>query len=254
MTKTVIITGAASGIGAATVNRYLSTTDFDILAVDKDKQGITDLIDNCSIAFKQRVTIIDIDLTDEQAVAQRVIEQVRLHGGVEHVVISHAIGIDNAITENDKWDSILNINLQSTQRLLSLLADGISDGGRLVVMSSVLGRAGKAMNTGYVTSKHALLGLVKALAMDWAPRKITVNAILPCWVDTPMLHRESAPQAARLGLPVNQVIRRIKRRIPLGNLISPYDVADTVMFLTSPAARMITAQSIVVDGGFGCGV
>jgi NAD(P)-dependent dehydrogenase (short-subunit alcohol dehydrogenase family) len=252
--ESVIITGAASGIGAATVTKYLEQTDFDVIAVDINSDGLSALISDRPDAQQQRVTLITVDLTDHQSVSEKLIADVERRGGVDHVVISHAIGIENDIKDSATWDLVLNVNLHATQRLLAMLTDFILDEGRVVVMSSVLGRAGKAVNTGYVTSKHALLGLVKALAMDWAAKRITVNAVLPCWVDTPMLRRELEPQAAVMGLQVKQVIRQIKKRIPLRQLISASDVADTVMFLTSPAAKMITAQSIVVDGGFGCGV
>ena len=254
MKKFIIITGAASGIGAATVSKYLSNTDFSVLAIDVNQQGLDDLINSYPEQYQQRVKAISVDLTNYASVNETLIETVREIGGIHHIVISHAIGISNEVTENEKWDRILNVNLHATQRLLSMLAEYICDEGRVVVVSSVLGRAGKASNTGYVASKHALLGLVKALALDWASRKITVNSILPCWVDTPMLRSELKPQAEFLGLPMKQLLRQLKKRIPLRSLISSDDIADTVMFLASPAARMITAQSIVVDGGFGCGV
>ena len=254
MTHTVMITGAASGIGAATVGKYLNNTSFDVMAVDINIEGLDEVVGALSSILQQRVTCIAVDLTDQEAVNDLLLKEVERRGRVEHVIISHAIGIENSITETDKWDRVLGVNLHATQRLLALLENYISDGGRVVVMSSVLGKAGKAVNTGYVTSKHALLGLVKALALDWASRHITVNAVLPCWVDTPMLRRELEPQAAVMGVPVKQLLRQIKKRIPLRQLISADDVADSVMFLTSPQAKMITAQSIVVDGGFGCGV
>ena len=251
MTKTVIITGAASGIGAATMYQYLNQTDFQVFAIDVDQQGLQNQVKDYPEDYQQRLKTISVDLTDYDAVAENVIPMIG--NRVDHIVISHAIGIANSITENDKWDRILNVNLHSTQRLLAMLTDSICDEGRVVIVSSILGRAGKAANSAYVTSKHALLGLVKALAMDWAANKITVNSVLPCWVDTPMLRRELEPQAALLGLPMKDMLRSIRKRIPLRSLIKAEDVASTVMFLTSPAANMITAQSIVVDGGFGCG-
>ncbi|MFT6388288.1 MAG: NAD(P)-dependent dehydrogenase (short-subunit alcohol dehydrogenase family) [Cellvibrionaceae bacterium] len=250
----VLITGAASGIGAATVAKYLSNSDFTVLAIDINQTALKRTAENYPTEQQSRIHTIAIDLTDYQEVPTILCKKLEAMGPLHHVVISHAISNDNDITDNNTWDRILDVNLHSSQRLLSLLAKYIHDGGRVVVVSSILGRAGKAANTAYVTSKHALLGLVKALAMDWASRDITVNAVLPSWVDTPMLHRELEPQAAFLGLSMTQMLRRVKKRIPLRKLISSDNVADTIMFLSSPAASMITAQSIVIDGGSGCGI
>jgi NAD(P)-dependent dehydrogenase (short-subunit alcohol dehydrogenase family) len=252
--KVALITGAAGGIGAATMGKYINDTDFTVLALDINQEALENTASNYSEEQRSRIHTVVIDLTDSRAVSAVLVPLLDRTGTLHHVVISHAISHDNDITDNDKWDRILDVNLHSSQRLLSLLAHYICDGGRVIVVSSILGRVGKATNTAYVSSKHALLGLVKALAMDWASREITVNAVLPSWVDTPMLRRELEPQAAFLGLTIKQMLRRIKKRIPLRQLISSENVADTIMFLSSPAANMITAQSIVIDGGSGCGI
>ena len=250
----VLITGAANGIGAAIVRKYLKNTDQYIIAIDINGKDLLKTRENISPENQIRFIPLVIDLTKEKEIKQKVMQEIKKRGAIEHVVISHAVGYNNEINEDNKWDHILNVNLHSTQRLLSAIEGDISKNGRVVILSSILGRVGKANNTAYVSSKHALLGLVKALALDWAKRKITVNSVLPCWVDTPMMRKELEPQAAMMGVPLSQMLRKIKKSIPLRQLVSPDDVADTVMYLTSPQAKMITAQSIVIDGGFGCGV
>lgn len=250
----VIVTGAAGGIGRATVEKYLVSTEFSVVAIDRNRAAMEELESSICPEQRHRLHSLALDLCDEAAVQSALLGQISRLGSVEHLVVSHAVAIENEIHESDKWDLILNVNLRATQRLLALLDQHLSDGGRVVLLSSVLGRAGKKVNTGYVSSKHALLGLVKALALDWAPRKITVNAVLPCWVDTPMLRTELKPQAALVGVSVDRMIRQIRKRIPLRSLVKAEDVANTIMFLTSPAAALITAQSIVIDGGYGCGV
>lgn len=253
MTATTLITGAASGIGAATIIKYLDDTCMHIIAVDINGASLDAMKQQLSEEQQSRLTTLALDLTDQQAVQDNLLSEVIARGGIDHLVISHAVGFDNQISENDKWDTILNVNLIATQRLFSLVDEHVKDDGRVVVLSSILGRVGKVSNSGYVTSKHALLGLVKALALDWAYRKITVNAILPCWVDTEMLRDQLAPQAALVGSTVKKMLRKIKKGIPLRSLIAAEDVADCVLFLTSSKAKMITAQSIVIDGGFSCG-
>ncbi len=251
--SSVLITGAASGIGAATIAKYMANTDMQIIAVDINQVGLAELFSAYDESQQTRLKCIPLDLTDKVTVEQDLISLISQQGGVDHVIISHAVAYNNHINENEKWDKIIDVNLLATQRLFACLNDLIKDEGRVVVLSSILGRVGKASNTAYVTSKHALLGLVKALALDWATRKITVNAVLPCWVDTEMLHTELQQQADLIGSSVKQMLRKVKKQIPLRALVSADNVADSVLFLTSPQAKLITAQSLVIDGGFSCG-
>lgn len=250
----VVITGAASGIGAAVLKSELRLAERQIVAIDIDQPAFDALKQSLTPHERSRITFCCLDLADNQGMAAAVSDFCHAGEGVDKVVISHALSNENQIGQQSVWDRVLDVNLHATQRLLAALEPHLNVGSRVVILSSVLGKAGKVANSAYCVSKHGLLGLVKSLALDWAPRKITVNAVMPCWVDTPMLRRELAPQADALGISVERMIRQIKKRIPLKQLIKDSDVADTVAFLTSPAAAMITAQGIVIDGGFGCGV
>jgi NAD(P)-dependent dehydrogenase (short-subunit alcohol dehydrogenase family) len=90
--------------------------------------------------------------------------------------------------------------------------------------------------------------------LDVAPRKITVNAVLPAWVDTPMLRKEIALNAEKIGVDPEQMLRNAKKKIPLKRLTKSEDVANLIAFLASSEASSITAQSFTIDGGFTCGV
>ena len=254
MAKVVIITGAASGIGQATVKKYLTEKKFNVVAIDCNQDRLYEFYDSLVSSHKKRLSLLILDLVDDKSCATAFDQLIGRYQAIDHIVVSHSIGYDNGVSDNDKWDKIIDTNLHATQRLFSHLADVIVDGGRVVVVSSILGRVGKVNNSGYVASKHGLLGLTKALALDFAPRKITVNAVLPAWVKTPMMLDELDKQAALLGVPTKKLLRTIKKKIPLRKLIKPEDVANSILFLTSADAGMITAQSIVIDGGFGCGV
>lgn len=250
----VVITGAASGIGAAVLKSELERAEHHIVAIDIDQSGLDAMKKSLTDEELSRITFCCLDLADRPAMQAAVADFCQTEAGIDKVVISHALSNENQIGQQSVWDRVLDVNLHATQRLLAAVEPSMNAGGRVVILSSVLGKAGKVANSAYCVSKHGLLGLVKSLALDWAPRKITVNAVMPCWVDTPMLRRELAPQADALGISVERMIRQIKKRIPLKQLVKDSDVADTVAFLTSPAAAMITAQGIVIDGGFGCGV
>ena len=252
--NTVIVTGAANGIGKATVEQYLTSTAATVLAIDLDEQALQALKNSVAEEKQSRLVTLALDLTDEINSTHAYEKILERYSTVDHIIISHGVGYENSVNDNDKWDQILATNLVSTQRLLSYFIDTIIDGGRIVIVSSILGRVGQVNNTGYVTSKHALLGLTKALALDVARREITVNSILPAWVNTPMLIEELDKQALQLGVPTKKLIRKAKKQIPLRKLVTPEDIAAAIHFFVSPSASMITAQSLIVDGGTSCGI
>ncbi|MDC9620419.1 SDR family oxidoreductase [Xenorhabdus sp. XENO-7] len=244
---TFIVTGAASGIGYV-VCQKLVVAGYYVIAIDIEHDGLNQLVEQSP----EYIKAIQIDLTDENAIINEVFPLIK-SGNLQGIVISHGKDNSNDIGQSDIWDSILATNLYSTQRLLSHVVPEILLGGRVVIISSILGKAGKKHNSAYSASKHALLGLTKSLALDLAERQITVNAVLPSWVDTPMLVKGLEPQAKLLGCSTSALLKRIEKRIPLRRLVSPQDVANTVMFFISHDASMITAQGLVIDGGDSCG-
>lgn len=245
---TYIVTGAANGIGRAT-SIALSEAGYFIVAIDIDSDGLSTL----SQSISDNLITCSVDMTDTDGLKLALLHVLTNHQ-IKGLIICHGIDRENSITENDKWNQVVNVNLLSTQSILALVCPVIVNEGRIVIISSILGKAGKKNNTAYCATKHALLGITKSLALDLAERLITVNAILPSWVDTKMLHQGLVSQAKKMGCPVETLLKRIARRIPLQRLISSEDVSNAVLFLISKNASMITAQSIVIDGGDGCGV
>lgn len=250
--KAVLITGAANGIGAAVVRRFLEKGVATLIAIDRDSEGLKRIHDVAP--HDTRIFTLPVELTNHKRLAEQLLPVLNDVNCIETVVISHGVADENLIGDNAIWDKVIDVNLNSTQRLLSLLEPNVANNGSIVVISSILGLIGKLSNTAYCSSKHGLLGLVKGLALDLARRKIRVNAILPSWVDTQMLRGDIKKQANMTGISEKNMIRRIKKRIPLSSLVSAEDVADSVVFFSSKNARMITAQSIVIDGGEGCGL
>ena len=115
----------------------------------------------------------------------------------------------------------------------------------LIFTSSISGVVGRSKRSVYNTSKHALAGLVKALALEFGPRGVRVNAIAPGATDTPFLRTH----LAKVNDDVDAAVARIVSGMPLGRLISPEDFADAAVFLASPAARSITGHTLLLDGG-----
>ena len=158
-------------------------------------------------------------------------------------------GMDDRIEA--KWQEILATNLTGvyycTREAVRHMPTG--GGGRVLNLSSVLGKFGVPGYAAYCASKHGVIGFTKALALELAPRQITVNALCPGWVDTDMAAQGIRDGAAAEGVPPDEFRRRAEARVPLGRFITPAEVARLALFLASDAGASITGQSINIDGG-----
>jgi 3-hydroxybutyrate dehydrogenase len=121
--------------------------------------------------------------------------------------------------------------------------------GRIINMSSVLGRFGVPGYAAYCTAKHGILGFTKALALEVAPRGITVNAICPTWVDTAMARQGIEETAAVIGITPEEFRKQAVRAIPIGRMVEASEVAALAVFLASPKAAGITGEAINIAGG-----
>ncbi|HEV8701175.1 MAG TPA: SDR family NAD(P)-dependent oxidoreductase [Candidatus Polarisedimenticolia bacterium] len=158
-------------------------------------------------------------------------------------------GMDDRIEA--KWQEILATNLTGlyycTREAVRHMPTG--GGGRVLNLSSVLGKFGVPGYAAYCASKHGVIGFTRALALELAPRQITVNALCPGWVDTDMAAQGIRDGAAGEGVPPEEFRRRAESRVPLGRFITPAEVARLALFLASDAGAGITGQSINIDGG-----
>lgn len=147
------------------------------------------------------------------------------------------------------WRRVMAVNLDGAFNTLRVVGPRIVAGGRVVLVSSGLGHRGRPRYAAYTAAKHGVLGLCKALALEWAPRGITVNAVSPGWVDTTMARSDVARSAERLGEAPEAFRARAEEAIPLGRFVAADEVAALITWLTSDAARMITGQSYGISGG-----
>ena len=254
MTRTILITGAARGIGRAVAENFATEAGHCFILLDLDLPELQRWVDKQQTRIKARIETHAADISDLPAMEAFF---KMLGKQVDHVdVLVNSAGICNENEPEDlhNWHKVISVNLNGTFYVTSLCLSLMSDRGRIINMSSISGRAGKVRNTAYCASKHGIIGMTKALAMDLAPRHITVNAILPAWIDTPMLQGELAAQAAIAGLTQEQILRNAKKKLPMRRLIQSEEVAAMVRYIASPEAGGVTAQSLVIDGGVGLGM
>lgn len=250
--KRILITGAAQGIGAAIARTAAAQGAKTLILADLAADRLADTAEACRAAGAD-CRLSAVDVSDRTAAKEILGGLCREFGGIDGLVNNAGVSDENEPDDAATWDRVIGINLNGTYNVTLAVLPYLADGGRVVNIASILGRAGKVRNTAYSASKHGVLGFTKSLALDLALRKITVNAVLPGWVDTPMLRHELARQASLIGVEAAHLLRNARRGIPLRRLVETGEAAALVAFLLSDAAAAITAQGITIDGGFMCG-
>lgn len=237
--KRVLITGASGAIGAA-IARALAVAGFQLCLHYHAQQARAEQLAQQISAAGGRATCAGFDVSDREAARQSLQTEVQAHGAFWGVVCNAGITADNtfAAMPGEDWDRVLAANLDGFYNVLQPLIlplVRLKDGGRIVTIASVAGLAGNRGQTNYSAAKAGLIGASKALAVELASRRITVNCVAPGLIETGMLH--------------NAPIEEFLKHIPLGRLGSPDEVAALVAFLFSDAAGYITRQVISINGG-----
>lgn len=230
--KTVLVTGAARGIGAA-IARAVAREGAHVLCLDRP----ADDGPLAEVAREVGGTPVLVDVTDAEA-AQRIVEVAEARGGIDVVIHNAGVTRDKTLARMDegRWDQTIEINLVAVARLLEQVP--VNRGGRVVCLSSIAGIAGNVGQTNYAASKAGIIGLVEASAPKLARRGVTINAIAPGFIETRLT--AAIPAATR------EVARRLSN-LSQGGL--PEDIAEVATFLASPGAAGLTGLTLRVCGG-----
>ncbi len=234
--RVALITGAARGIGAATVE-FLTTEGAKVVCLDRPEDEA-----RCGeVARAHGGVVLLQDLTDADA-PDRVADALAVLGGVDILVHNAGVTRDKTIAKMSvqQWEQVLDVNLGAVVRVTERVLERelLHVGGRVVCLSSVAGIAGNVGQTNYAASKAGLLGYVQALAPKVAERGVTVNAIAPGFIET------------RLTDAMPFAIREAARRLSaLGQGGQPEDVAQVITFLATPGAQGVTGAVVRVCGG-----
>jgi len=253
--RVALVTGATSGIGLA-VARLLATQGHQVFIGARSA-------DNVAATVKElRNEGLDVDGTvldvrspgDVRAFVRAAVDR---YGPVE-VLVNNAGRSGGGVTADladELWDDVIDTNLTSVFRVTRevLTTGGLrtKDRGRIINIASTAGKQGVVLGAPYSASKHGVVGFTKALGNELAPTGITVNAVCPGYVETPMAQRVRQGYAAAYDTTTDAVLTKFEAKIPLGRYSTPEEVAGLVGYLASDTAASITAQALNVCGGLG---
>jgi 3-oxoacyl-[acyl-carrier protein] reductase len=245
----VLITGSGIGIGRATATAF-ARAGYTVMATDiLDREGAT-LVDEIRKGGGS-AEFFHLDVTNTSQTNAVVAEATKRHGTLDVVVANAGIAhrIPFAKMTDELWDHTFDVNLKGMLRVIRAAVPGMQakSAGAIVAIASTMGYVyGWHEHSQYCAAKAGVVGFVRGLASELAPGGIRVNAVAPGFIRTAQTLSEEHSQG-EVGL------RRATEYIPLGRVGDPADIADVVLFLASDAARYVTGQTIVVDGGIQVG-
>lgn len=246
----VLVSGASRGIGRAIAEAFADEGAWVALC-SRSLDPLKELAEQLNRG-DGRAIALKCDVTNKDEVEEAVAQLGQTWGKLEIIINNAGTSGRSPIHEpsDDPWHTIVSTNLTGSYLLTKAGLELMNSGwGRIINISSVLGRFGAAGYAAYCASKHGLIGLTRALALELAPRAITVNAISPGWVSTEMAAQGMRETAAALGITPDQFRDRAIEAVPIRRFIEPEEVAKLVLYLASRDASGITGQTYNLCGG-----
>jgi len=244
--KVALVTGGGSGLGRATA-LTLARAGAKVVVADLDEAGSKETCRGIEVAGAE-AHFVKGDVSKAEDVAAMVDAVVKRHGRLDCAVNNAGIGggLFAATADYDEaaWNRVIAVNLTGVWLCLrsELKQMQKQGGGAIVNMASVAGLVGSRVGCAYAASKHGVVGLTKAAALEYAQANIRVNAVCPSWIETPLTRKATDARP--------ELLEHILARQPTGKLGTPEDVANAVLWLCSDLAAFVTGHALPVDGGF----
>jgi ketoreductase len=253
--RTALVTGATSGIGLASV-RQLAEQGHRVFLCARDGNAVASTVkDLQNEGLDVDGTTADVRSTED--ISALVQAAVGRFGPID-VLVNNAGRSGGGVTADiadDLWFDVIATNLHSvflvTREVLNAGGMRAKKRGRIINIASTAGKQGVVLGAPYSASKHGVVGFTKALGNELGPTGITVNAVCPGYVETPMAQRVRAGYAEAWGSTEDAILEKFQSKIPLGRYSTPEEVAGLVGYLASDTAASITAQALNVCGGLG---
>ena len=245
-----LITGASRGIGES-IAAALAAEGARVSLIGRDEERLREVC--ATLGGAGHAAAIVADVTEARSVGEAFVTARRQFGPV-HILVNNAGQAASAkFTKTDEalWNRIIAVNLTGTYLCARQAVPDMVDAGfgRIVNIASIAGLRGAPYISAYAASKHAVIGLTRSLALEYARQNITVNAVCPGYVDTDIVKRAVENIMQKTGRSESEAMAALTATNPQGRLITPAEVSHTVLWLCRPGTESVTGQSIVIAGG-----
>ena len=243
--KVALVTGAGSGIGLATAKAF-GEAGASVVLADRREDAVRALAEGLSASGGKALAVL-CDVTDDAQVASMIDRTVSTFGRLDAAFNNAGVmqrRVDTAEISGEEWDRVMAINLRGVwscmkYELPQMLRNG---GGAIVNCSSIGGVIGVPGLAAYHAAKHGVIGLTKTAALEYATRKIRINAVCPGTIKTPMVQSMTGGDS--------KVLAEMVKDEPIGRLGEPEEIAAAVLWLCSPGASFVVGHALLVDGGY----
>ncbi|MFF2457697.1 3-hydroxybutyrate dehydrogenase [Peribacillus simplex] len=251
--KVVIITGSARGIGFE-IGKHFAESGAKVVLSDINEESVKEAAESLKKLGFDSIGI-KADVTKEEDIVNMVKEAKETYGSIDIVInnagLQHVSPIEDFPTE--KYELMIKIMLTApfilTKAVFPIMKE--QGFGRIINVSSINGVIGFAGKAAYNSAKHGVIGLTKVAALEGAEHGITVNALCPGYVDTPLVRGQMADLAKTRNVPLEDVLAEVLLPlVPQKRLLDVSEIADYALFLASDKAKSVTGQAVVIDGGY----
>jgi NAD(P)-dependent dehydrogenase (short-subunit alcohol dehydrogenase family) len=251
--KVVVLTGAASGIGRATAILFAKEGAIQILS-DVDEEGLEETYNSLSEGEKKRTIIQTVDVRKQKQVKKMIESTIEEHGRIDVLVVNAGVvrvGEVETFPDED-YDLLIDVNVKGTHYTCKYAAPYFKKqkSGSIITLASVAAHIGQTAHANYCSTKAAVLGYTRALALDLAPYNVRVNSVSPGATDTPMLQSDVAKQARDRGLSYEEVKREFEQEGVMGRWAKAEEIARGILFLATEESSYMTGADLRLDGGW----